>query len=122
MPTLASTAYYYPQNDTVEVVVYAIDDSGQPIAPQDIQEVQVSLMKGEVVLQASGILDKFYANEDFAFRVFFAHPSSTSMLEVEASVLTRDNTSIRKRINVLKGDVQPVENDFGDNAVNTMDE
>ena len=120
MATLATTSYYYLQNDTVEVTATAVDDSNEIVPPQDIVKIKVSLMKGDVVLQESDELDKFYANEDFSFKVFFAHPSSTTMLETEISVTTRDGTIIRKRTNVVPGPVSPVEGDFGDNAVNKM--
>ena len=121
-PTLDITAYYYPQNDTVEVMVRGIDDSGGPIGPQDLDTIQVSLIRSNIIIQQSDKLDKFFLDAEWRVCVNFSHPPVTEGLEVQAIFAWRGGDDIRKRINVVKGQVSAVEADFGDNAVNALDE
>lgn len=120
MATLAITAYYYPQGGFVEVSLQGIDDSGDVIGPSDLNHVQIKLLKGEITLQSSSELDKFYMDADWRVTVLFSKPASTSGLEVEATMTLRDETVIRKVINVVQGQMKTSEGDFGDNARNIL--
>jgi hypothetical protein len=120
--SLAISAYYYSVYDTVEVHSTVVDDDGVPVAPADLLFVKTELRKGDVILGETDELSKFYANEDFSFRAHFAHPPSTTGLEVEVIAVSRDGSETwRRRAPVVRGQVEFAESDFGDNAQNILD-
>lgn len=113
----AISAFYYEQADIVEVIAAIVDDSNnQPINPSEIKSLSVTLSKRDTVVQQVADLDKYYACDDLQFRVRFSHPAHIRNLRVVTVFTLTDDSEYRKVNNVIIGQVEPSEGDFGDNA------
>jgi len=92
---ISAECYYYPQMHAVECTV-RIYDADTLVLPQDVTSLAVSLVQGQDVLGSTSDLDRFYANEDFAFRVIFSRPTAniqTLTISVTAELYNGDTST-----------------------------
>jgi len=119
---LSVAATYYEVPDHVEVLAALVDDDSEPLDPIEVRSLSVYLMKGETVLQSACNLDRFYADQNLFTTVFFSRPAHIRGLQVKAVAIERDTAETFTRyVTVRTSEVDPAEDEFGDNAPNVME-
>lgn len=116
MDGLLITAEYYPSGDVVEVLV-GVEVNGDLLAPADVGSVLVSLLKNQRTLLGPITVDRFYANSDFMYSVYFLHPPAIDGLEVAVTINHRNSGQTwRATRSVAHAAAEDTSGILGDNA------